>query len=332
MVNPRATLVGLLFLVFGGALLIWLAPALLAAALSGPETKHAIQDRDADGVDAWLEDTRAALGLAPPRATSEQDGVRHAIHTLPAGMDAAALSDALRARAAAEGLELYARVVDDVDAEIRLYAGATLRHRLLFVEQTPDPPALSARPWRERPLLALIISGLGDRGAPEVTGTVAPLTLAIRPRRPFSLQLGRDAIRAWHEVLLDLSDSGLSVVEARTALPWASGVLGAPTASIGDWSRPIITHPVGEAPAEDRRRLLPVQRPRHMSAAVSLRRARRRAISEGCAALVIDADAPDLAAVLEWAAAANGQGYRLVLASEAARAADLRGRVDPSPR
>jgi hypothetical protein len=45
----------------------------------------------------------------------------------------------------------------------------------------------------------------------------------------------------------------------------------------------------------------------------------------GQSALVIDANDPDLESILKWATNAHKDGYRMVLASEAARASEIHG-------
>ncbi len=57
----------------------------------------------------------------------------------------------------------------------------------------------------------------------------------------------------------------------------------------------------------------------------TLQRVRHIAARSGVGALVVKADDPELGEVLAWAAKAHRYGYRMVLATEAARGPEVQG-------
>jgi hypothetical protein len=310
---------------------LWGAPHLLAALLQAP-TALSTTASDPAAVDALLSEALPAVE-AKLLAEEERDGVRHAVYQVPISISPLTAARAVREHAEARGLELYVSPVDGLDAEIRAYAGPTLRQQLLLIPTLPaDAEAPRSRTLRARPLLALIISGLGDANAPWLSTAGVPLTAAIQPYAAFSLHLGEKAALAWHEVLVDLSDTpdALRDREALTgamaAVPFATGLLSPtpPRSTLPDpFSVYVQPDSRGLAPLAVRRQWIPAQRGRRRDAAETLSRTRLLAARDGAAAMVIEASDPGLSAILDWARAETG--FRLALASEVLRADQVRG-------
>ena len=116
--------------------------------------------------------------------------------------------------------------------------------------------------------------------------------------------------------------------EAQRAVPLATGIWfdGTPVAPLG-------THDVVVVPADrisgartpEALRVLPAQRSDRKDSLSTLNRARHIASRMGRSALVVSADDPALETILAWAEKAHSEGYRIVLASEAARSPEITG-------
>lgn len=335
-----------LFLAVGLLALLWYAPALIAWQLSSPAPLVSVTEAEgtAEAVDALLAEALSAAGATLlGEEVRSSDGVRHAVYQLPPGEEPLALAREIRATATARGLELYASPVDGLDAEVRAYAGAAVRQQLLLIPTLPSAEAAEApRPksLRERPLLAIIVAGLGDARAPEWLQEVPiPLTVAIRPYAPFSLRLAQEAALAWHEVLVDLSghpavvSDKKALAEAMAAVPFSSGLLSpVPPRAALPTPFAVLVQPDsrGEAPTAVRGQWVPAQRSLRRSAQDTLTRTRLLALRDGAAAIVLDLQDPGLEGVLAWAA--QEKGFRIALASEVARADQVRGdKVAPKP-
>jgi hypothetical protein len=331
--SARGPLIRVSVILFAGLLLaaggLWLVPPALQALLSGPDRSQRVTHLSGGQVDAILNELVADVAPGPPIALRVEGGVVLRIHRLPPRVDPADVARQLRQQGRRHELELYARAVDGYDVHLRAYAGPDLRTEvLLLADLPPDPVALPARTLRERPQLAIIISGLGEGPASDVLRCGAPLTLSVRPFTPFALPIGRAALAAAHEVIVELVDDA-PAADQLAAVPWASGVLATATPP-GLLNTPpfgVIVHdrlrPPPAAPGPTRP--LGASTARRLGAERALIRARHRAIRDGAAAVTIPADDPALEHVLAWAQQADSDGFRLVHASEAARWEEVRG-------
>jgi hypothetical protein len=335
----RALLVlGLILVGLGG---LWGLPYLLAGLLrretpSGPIGGHAVDDETLARVDRLVVDNLRAQGLSEPAAASESAGLRRRVYMVPIGVEPAQVGQRLRAAAAAEGVEAYASPVDGLDVELRVYAGAALRYHLVLVPTLAADPVAPPEPTlRMRPQLAIVVRGLGYADASRLLELPIPLSVCVEAYSPFALRTAFDATRRWHEVLVELPPQeagavGARVGEAFRAVPFASGVLGlaAPAADAGLPAASIVVlngRAAPRPPPGARYTLVPAQGSSRLGAAQALLRARHLALQRGVATVVLDALDPDIVPALRWALRADQDGYRLVLASEAARSADVRG-------
>lgn len=321
-------------LLLGGLLLgglLWGSPMVLARWLR-PGT--AIQD-DAPSpaaVDAMLGASLPSVG-AQLLASEVQDGVRYAVYQLPLSVSPLETAQNIRAQATAQGLEMYASPVDGLDAQIRAYAGAMLRQEVLLIPTLPaDNEAPAVATLRERPLLSLIVAGLGDTNAPWLPTAGIPLTVAIQPYRAFSLHLGEAAALSWHEVLVDLYGTRSTtrdrarLHQAMAAVPFATGILcdaRIQTALPDPFDLFVQPNEHGQPASFVRDQWIPAQRGRRRSARETLNRTRLLAARDGAAAMIIDASDPELSEILDWAR--EEDGFRLALASEVLRADQVRG-------
>ena len=218
----------LLFVTLLAGLGVWLTPPVIATLIKPPEV-HNTPDVLTEQVDRFVETTMPTVE-ATPLAAEERGGIHHAIYQTRA--DPLELARSIRQRADEASVELYVSQVDGLDAEIRVYAGARVRQQILLMPTLPtDPQPPRTRTLRERPLVALILSGFGDSRRLPITNTDIPLTVAIEPYSPFSLRLAHQAAMRWNEVLLDMTGMGeevrdrIRLSEALGAVPFATGVL-----------------------------------------------------------------------------------------------------------
>lgn len=304
-----------------------------------PEWKAARREApDPEAVDAFLDASLPRIGATDVLGHEEEEGVANTTYRMPPGSQPLEAAKRLRALADARSIELYVSPEDGLDARVRVYAGASLRRQLLFVPTLPTtPPVARPRYPRERPLIALIVANLGASSARSVVEAGFPITVAVRPFTPFALRIAEDSALAWQEVLAHLPAAGSplgqerSVADAVKAVPHATGLLldEAPSPRHGAVKADLAAFPArystSRAPSE--LALLPAQRPGRAGARETLARTCHIAVRDGVAAMILDADAPELDQVLAWAATASDQGYRMVLASEAIRADELRGSV-----
>ena len=171
--------------------------------------------------------------------------------------------------------------------------------------------------------------GLGEATANAIIDQPVPITIAIKPYTPFGLRIARLAAGRWHEVIVDLP-AGMTPSEAQHAIPHATGlwINGAPTRPLK--SSDVVVVPadrMGRRRADGREqvRMLPVQQRERRTTMETLQRVRHIAARSGVGALVVDINDPELGEVLDWAARAHRYGYRMVLATEAARGSEVQG-------
>jgi hypothetical protein len=312
------------------AVSVWIVPSLMNAESTSATSVSTTPQSDVtpEEVDRFVEDLLRRIGAVEVLSREDEEGVVKGIFQLPKGAQAPMIAQRMRRFAAESDLELYASPVDGLDLEIRVYAGATLRQQLLLIPDLPEPPKYkkSVRSL-DRPLIALVITNVGDASADNILSTAVPITVAIRPYTPFALRSARIAAGAWHEVLAHVPRE-MTPQEAQRAIPLATGIWfdGTPVAPLGQHDVVVVpSDRISGARTPDNLRVLPAQHSDRRDAMATLSRARHIAARMGQSALVIDADDPDLESILKWATNAHKDGYRMVLASEAARASEIHG-------
>ena len=315
---------------FAVAVSVWIVPSLMnAESTSSPSVSTTPQSNvTPEEVDRFVEDVLRRIGAVEVLSREGEEGVVKGIFQLPKGAQAPMIAQRMRRFAAESDLELYASPVDGLDLEIRVYAGATLRQQLLLIPDLPEPPKYkkSVRSL-DRPLIALVITNVGEASADNILSTTAPITVAIRPYTPFALRSARIAAGAWHEVLAPVPHE-MTPQEAQRAIPLATGIWfdGTPVAPLGQHDVVVVpSDRISGARTPENLRVLPAQHSDRRDAKATLSRAQHIAVRMGQSALVIDANDPDLASILKWATNAHKDGYRMVLASEAARASEIHG-------
>ena len=319
----------LIFAVIAGV--VWTVPVLLGTDDSVSEVTPAVADKPTvspEALDRFMEDALRRIGATEVISREDDDGVIRGIFQLPEDAENSMIGQRLRRFAAEADVELYASPVDGLDLEVRAYAGPSLRQQVLLVPNLPEPPTFqrSVRSL-DRPMLAIVVTDVGDASADAILKVDVPVTVAIRPYTPFALRSARIAASSWNEVLAHVPRE-MTPQEAQRAVPLATGIWfdGTPVAPLG-------THDVVVVPADrisgartpDSLRVLPAQRSDRKDAVSTLNRARHIAARMGQSALVVPADDPSLNDILRWAERAHKDGYRIVLASEAARAREIVG-------
>ncbi len=279
-------------------------------------------------VDRFLEDTLGRIGAEQVIRREDNDGIIRGIYQLPGGVETPMIAQRLRGFADEADIELYVSPVDGLDLEVRAYAGPKLRQQLLLVPDLPAPPKIRGSIRNpDRPMLSVVVTGVGDAGIDKLLDIRAPITIAIKPYTPFALRTARIAASHWHEVIADVPPD-MTPQEAQRAVPLATGIWfdGTPVAPLGTFDVVVVpADKVSGARAPQAIRVLAAQRSDRRDAMATLSRARHIAVKMGRAALVIEADDPGLSKVLAWTARAHRDGYRIVLATEAARYQELRG-------
>lgn len=322
------TAVGVLALL---GLVAWVVPGLFASLSGGEATVNVAPQKPTVSpveVDLFLEDALKRLGTTSVLQREEEDGVIRGIYQLPRDAQTEIVAQRLRGLADEAGLELYASPVDGLDLEIRAYAGATLRQQLLLVPDLPKPPNLRGAVRNpDRPMLSIVVTEVGKASIEKLLSVRAPITVAIEPYTPFALRTARIAASKWHEVLAHVPKN-MTPQEAQRAVPLATGIWfdGTPVAPLG--THDVVVVPADEisgASTPEAIRVLAAQRSDRRDAMATLKRTRHIAVRMGRAAMVITASDPKLDEVLAWSEKAHTQGYRVVLASEAARYEELRG-------
>ena len=315
---------------FAVAVVVWIVPSLMSSVNAPTPTVSNVPKAEVspEEVDRFVEDVLRRIGAVEVLSREDENGLVRGIFQLPKGAQAAMIAQRMRRFAAESDLELYASPVDGLDLEIRVYAGATLRQQLLLIPDLPEPPKYkkSIRSL-DRPLVALVITNVGEASVDTILATTAPITVAIRPYTPFALRSARIAAGAWHEVLAHVPRD-MTPQEAQRAVPLATGIWfdGTPVAPLGKYDVVVVpSDRVSGARTPENLRVLPAQHSERRDAMATLSRAQHIAARMGQAALVIDANDPELGAILKWAANAHVDGYRMVLASEAARASEVQG-------
>jgi hypothetical protein len=240
---------------------------------------------------------------------------------VPPNASAIAEAEALEKAAERAGFEAYAVDVDGLDAETRFYQ-QTLVASVRFVPTVPRtidvPPAM--RPA----LVALIVTGIGETAAlpKALRRAPIPLTVAVDAFLPGTLEAAEAAAHASHEILVALAPDSSAASQGK-AVPYASGFLLSEDVAVPPLADPfqvvIAPHPLAPGP----RTVVAQWGSPERDTRVALRRALWLASRTGSAALVVRVDDPLLPEVL--AMLADTPHVRAVLASEAARPAEVKG-------
>lgn len=315
--------VGALLLIVG--LAVGMAPRLAREVVERRRGGSATRElRDPHAVQAYLAQALAAEGLQ--RLTSQELGEarRSEVWRAPPATDINELLIRLGDRARQAGVEQHAQVRDELDGQLRTWAGSVPVDEVLLVPSLPaDTPPPPPPNRRIRPLLAVVIAGLGDVAAGELVSSPVPLTVAVRPHRPATLRVARDASLAWQEVVADLRSSELSPAAAREAIPFCTGVLLGETAARSldtlDADSVVIAPGSTSRPPPRALRVEGAWMARQRELADLVARLTHLAAVRGHTTLVIEHDAPALADLLRWAQSTGASRYRLVQASEIAR-------------
>lgn len=332
--DARRPVAGLLLAGFAGlsalVLLFWGGPVVLERLLSPPVPTA---EGDATGasehpeIDAFLTGQLAALGAA--RSGGADTGPTQAVYRLPPQVDVREAAAKLRTASREAKLELHTAPLGELDIEVRAYDGKVLARRLILREtQAGMAPAPPAPTLRERPQVAVVIVDLGDRPPGDLLELPIPLTLALPAFEPWTLRLAEDGMRHWHEILVDLEPSGGPPPDEQLhAVPYASGVLarGSATPLPPPASLPhgVVVH-TGAAPTTEAPTLAAIAPPGG-TATEALARAWAAAARDGVATVALSATDPTLPEAVQSMLRAEAAGYRLVLASEAARWEEIRG-------
>lgn len=237
------------------------------------------------------------------------------------------------AREALPGADIYVTPREDLEVDVRIYAGKRLVHRLILVPTLEEP---SKRSRGEQPaLVAVVVLGLGidamqDKAVLEAT---VPLSVGLVPFSPFALRMSREATRNHKEVLVELPadvSTNASAREAVLAVPGATGVvLRTPPKALAPsllLERSMVLLDAtgtaeGTALRHAREQGVPLLR-RHDDLTGELRsslnRAHHMARKLGYVVLVIDTDSGNAGQVIAWLKAADPRDLRPVFLSEVA--------------
>ena len=326
-------------------MVFWLFSTFVMWVVTGDRTHHPLRgvlgtDPVAD-VDEFVSIALNRVGADNLISRRDEESVVRSVYRLVPGADPMEVASRIRTLAQEEGIEIYITQVDGLDAEIRIYAGPALRQYILLVPKLPAFPTLKHKAQgTQRPLVSIIITGIGAQDVSKLLQAEYPLTLGILPYKPFSLRIAREAALHWHEVLVHLplglseqdkttgASGSKSLADATNAVPYATGVAvdGAVPSELPAHPFWVVVHPEAyDAPKGSRHQLLSAQRSGRLHADEVLARTLHLAIRDGSAVLLVDANDPGLPNLLAWADTADEEGFHLVLASEAYRADQVRG-------
>lgn len=312
------------------AAVVWMVPVLFGT--ESPQqtvtVRKPVVTVSPEETDRFMEDALRRVGASEVLSREDDDGVVRGIFQLPRGSANSMIAQRLRQFADEAEVELYASPVDGLDLEVRVYSGPSLRQQILLVPDLPDPPTLkkSIRAL-DRPVLSIIVVDVGDASADSILSVEVPISVAIQPYTPFALRTARIAASSWHEVLAHVPRN-MTPQEAQRAVPLATGIWfdGTPVAPLGKHDVVVVpADRISGARTPDALRVLAAQRSDRHDSMATLNRARHIAARMGQSALVVKADDPGLSDILSWASKAHKDGYRIALASEAARSAELKG-------
>ena len=133
-----------------------------------------------------------------------------------------------------EDIEAYITSENELDVDLRIYEGKQQTWHLTFHPRLTAP---AARGGLDRPLVALLVAGLGYDGqaGQAVLEAPLPLTVAVEAFSPFALLHARDSALDHKELLLELPPEH-EVAKAREALPLSTGILLRQTRSFPEGS------------------------------------------------------------------------------------------------
>ncbi len=192
---------------------------LLACLPTGEQTDGPVEERVAEYLDLspWLQDLEVLSDT-----TETRDGPPFHRIELQAQAEPRAEAEALKATLP-EGIEAYITSENELDVDLRIYEGKQQTWHLTFHPRLTSP---TARDGIDRPLIALVVAGLGYDGqaGQAVLEAPLPLTVAVEAFSPFSLLHSRDSALDHKELLVELPPEH-EVSLALDAVPLSTGIL-----------------------------------------------------------------------------------------------------------
>lgn len=287
-----------------------------AAQAEGPQV-------DLEALDALIAEglTEGRPAEATTEAREDASGtwsLERSAWTLPPGRSPRVLAEELAARLRAldPQLEVYVTAQDELDAELRVYAGKRAL-RQLTLHPTLGAPERS----RTRPEIAVVLIGLGDLGpnAQALLQLPIPFTVTVEPFSPFALRHSWDATRADVELSVQVSageaaaaEDVLGAVYHPSAITLTASPPALPLELLYDRGM-YIFDPYSHLDPSLRREAelahVPVLRPDVLigdSLAEDTLRLQHIAAERGGAIVAVEASSPNAAPLLRWLAASPG--------------------------
>ncbi len=284
-------------------------------------------------VDAFLDETLPQVGAKTLLTRDERNGIVRSTWQLSYGISAENLTLELQKLAAEIGIDVHPLSLEGPDRVLQVFGRRDLAHEILLISAPPKlgSPDFNPNP-KQRPMVALVLTGLGTRNADYIVELPVPITFAVRPYEPFSLLIAEESVHHWHEVVVDMSEysqSSGSPIDAFNALPFASGIHidEAIDADFPDIPLGVLLFPSHIRLPETSGSLHPllVQNAGRLGLETAQTRALYSAQTSGVGVLSVPHNHPQIDQVIQWALNAKDEGYRLVLVSEAARERQFRG-------
>ena len=176
------------FLLLAGiaTLLITQVPLWLASLYSDPPPLLPSTLGEDVQVDSFLDETLPLVGAKLLLARDERNGVVRSTWQLAYGISASDLTLELQRRGAEIGIDVHPVEIDSQDRVLQIFGRRDLVHEILLVSAPPNPspPTFNPNP-HERPLISLILTGLGNREADHIVDLPIPITIAVHPFKPF---------------------------------------------------------------------------------------------------------------------------------------------------
>lgn len=207
-----------------------------------------------------------------------------------------------------KNVENYHIAIDNTDHEIYIYNRGLLQYRILFIQEITAPKP----PKEKRPMIAVVIGGLGFHNDTYITEHPIPLTLAFSAHAPFSPLLAHHGGLHWHEIIVDIRST--NVPNPIQTLPFASGLLALKPPEKTS-SNQTELYPSTDLKTQTKNPL-PLLTKKHLDIPSLIIRGKEKAIEHGFAGILIERDDPDLQIVLDWTNEAYSEGFFIVMASE----------------
>ena len=208
-----------------------------------------------------------------------------------------------------EGIENYLLSVDNLDRELYIYQQGDLSHRILFIQEMDD----ISIPAGIKPMIAVVIGGLGETNNHNIINHTTPLSLAFVPSAPFTLPMAYEGAKHFHEILIDLRQTP-DLKHPEQIIPFLSGTL-THEALATPLPQFVSVYPFsGKKDASIHH--LPLYTRNHIDLKTVLLRAKKSAVQNGFCGILIEATDPNLDLLLEWTRTAKKEGIQLVMVSE----------------